>query len=46
MMHYDIKRLPLLKAERKSKPREYMFTALDDFSGEQNGAVLPRVRTY
>ena len=41
MMHYDTKRLPLLKGERKNKPREYMFIAIDDFSREQNGAVLP-----
>jgi transposase InsO family protein len=41
MMHYDTKRLPLLKGERKDRPREYLFIAIDDFSRELYAGILP-----
>ena len=41
LMHYDTKRLPLLKGEKKDKPREYLFIAIDDFSRELYAGILP-----
>jgi transposase InsO family protein len=34
MVHFDTKRLPLLKGEKKSDEREYLFVAIDDYSRE------------
>ncbi|QOJ20130.1 MAG: transposase family protein [Gammaproteobacteria bacterium] len=34
LVHLDTKRLPLLKGQSANKPREYLFVAIDDFSGE------------
>ncbi len=34
LVHFDTKRLPLLKDEDTSRPREYLFVAIDDFSRE------------
>jgi len=41
MMHFDTKRLPLLKGEGNTMPREYLFVAIDDFSRELYAAILP-----
>ena len=41
LVHFDTKRLPLLKGEQKDKPREYLFVAIDDFSRELYAAILP-----
>jgi len=41
MMHFDTKRLPLLKGERKDMPREYLFVGIDDCSRELYAAILP-----
>lgn len=32
MVHFDTKRLPLLKGEVKTLPRDYLFIGIDDFS--------------
>ena len=31
-VHFDTKRLPLLKGQSANEPREYLFVAIDDFS--------------
>ncbi len=41
MVHFDTKRLPLLKGESKQKPRDYLFVGIDDFSRELFAAILP-----
>lgn len=41
MLHFDTKRLPLLKGESKDKPRDYLFVGIDDFSRELYAAILP-----
>jgi transposase InsO family protein len=41
MIHFDTKRLPLLKGESKDKPRDYLFVGIDDFSRELYAAILP-----
>ena len=41
MLHVDTKRLPLLKGEKKTGNREYLFVAIDDFSRELYAAILP-----
>lgn len=41
MLHVDTKRLPLLKGEKKTGSREYLFVAIDDFSRELYAAILP-----
>lgn len=41
LVHFDTKRLPLLKGEQKDKPRDYLFVAIDDFSRELYAAILP-----
>ena len=41
MMHFDTKRLLLLKGERKDKLRDYLFVGIDDFSRELYAAILP-----
>ena len=33
LVHFDSKRLPLLKGQSANEPREYLFVAIDDFSG-------------
>ena len=32
LVHFDTKRLPLLKSESPNSPREHLFVAIDDFS--------------
>lgn len=34
MIHFDTKRLPLLKGENSKEAREYLFVGIDDFSRE------------
>lgn len=41
MLHVDTKRLPLLKGEKPTKTREYLFAGIDDFSRELYGVILP-----
>jgi len=41
MLHFDTKRLPLLKGEKKAENRQYLFVAIDDFSRELFAAILP-----
>lgn len=41
MVHFDTKRLPKLKGEDNTTPREYLFVAIDDFSRELYAAILP-----
>ena len=41
MVHFDTKRLPLLKGENKTLPRDYLFAGIDDFSRELYAAILP-----
>jgi len=41
LIHFDTKRLPLLKNEVKTNPREYLFVAIDDHSRELFAAILP-----
>ena len=41
LMHVDTKRLPLLKGQNNTQPREYLFVAIDDYSRELYAAILP-----
>ena len=41
LMHFDTKRLPLLKGQSPTQPGEYLFVAIDDFSRELYAAILP-----
>ena len=41
MVHVDTKRLPLLKGQKSTDKREYLFVAIDDFSRELYAAILP-----
>ena len=41
MVHFDTKRLPLLKGESKSILREYLFVGIDDFSRELYAGIFP-----
>lgn len=41
LVHFDTKRLPLIKGENKFSAREYLFVAIDDFSRELYAAILP-----
>lgn len=41
MVHFDTKRLPLLKGEISTLPRDYLFVGIDDFSRELYAAILP-----
>ncbi|SDY29568.1 DDE-type integrase/transposase/recombinase [Nitrosomonas sp. Nm33] len=41
LVHFDTKRLPLLKGQSPTQPREYLFVAVDDFSRELYAAILP-----
>ena len=40
LVHFDTKRLPLLKGEVKNKPRDYLFVAIDDFSRELYAGIF------
>lgn len=41
LVHFDTKRLPLLKGETKTGPRDYLFVAIDDFSRELYAGIFP-----
>lgn len=41
MVHVDTKRLPLLKGQKSTDRREYLFVAIDDFSRELYAAIMP-----
>ena len=41
MLHLDFKRLPLLKGQDHTTPRDYLFVAIDDYSRELYAAILP-----
>lgn len=41
LVHFDTKRLPLLKGQSANKPREYLFVAIDDFSRELYADIFP-----
>lgn len=46
MIHFDTKRLPLLKGESPKENHEYLFVAIDDFSRELFAAILPDKTQY
>lgn len=46
MIHFDTKRLPLLKGETPRENREYLFVGIDDFSRELYAAILPDKTQY
>jgi len=46
MLHGDTKRLPLLDGESPKNNHEYLFVAIDDFSRELYGAILPDKTQY
>lgn len=41
LVHLDTKRLPLLKGQKTTDKRDYLFVAIDDFSRELYAAILP-----
>ena len=41
MVHVDTKRLPLLKGQKSTDAREYLFVGIDDFSRELYAAIMP-----
>ena len=41
LVHLDTKRLPLLKGQKVTDKRDYLFVAIDDFSREPYAAILP-----
>jgi len=36
MVHFDTKRLPLLKGEISTLPRDHLFVGIDDFSPKRS----------
>ena len=44
LVHFDTKRLPLIKGENKFSAREYLFVAIDDFSRELYAAILFQIK--
>lgn len=46
MIHFDTKRLPILKGESPRATHEYLFVAIDDFSRELFAAILPDRTQY
>ena len=41
LVHFDTKRLPLLKGQNRQSNREYLFVGIDDFSRELYADILP-----
>jgi len=41
MIHFDTKRLALLKGENRTMQRDYLFVGIDDFSRELYAAIFP-----
>lgn len=46
MVHFDTKRLPLLKGESPKQTHEYLFIGIDDFSRELFAGILPDKTQY
>lgn len=46
LIHFDSKRLPLLKGEDQALPREYLFVAIDDYSRELYAGIFPDKTQY
>ena len=46
LIHFDTKRLPLLTGEAASRPREYLFVGIDDFSRELYAGIYPDKTQY
>ena len=46
MMHFDTKKLPMIEGEDKTKPREYLFVAIDDYSRDLYADILPDKTQY
>jgi len=46
MVHFDTKRLPLLKGESRTSPMEYLFVGIDDFSRELYAWIYPDKTQY
>ena len=46
LIHFDTKHLPLLKGEDLTRPREYLFVAIDDFSRELYAGIYPDKTQY
>ena len=46
LVHFDTKRLPLIKGEDQTLPREYLFVAIDDFSRELYAGIFPDKTQY
>lgn len=46
LVHFDTKRLPLLKGEESTRPGEYLFVAVDDFSRELYAGIYPDKTQY
>jgi transposase InsO family protein len=41
LVHFDTKRLPLLKGQSANQPREYLLVGIDDFSRELYAGIFP-----
>ena len=41
LVHFETKRLPYLKGEDQTLPREYLFVAIDDYSRELYAGIFP-----
>lgn len=46
LVHFDTKRLPFLTGEDASRPREYLFVGIDDFSRELYAGIYPDKTQY
>ena len=46
LVHFDSKRLPLLKGEDHTLSRDYLFIAIDDFSRELYAGIFPDKTQY
>jgi len=46
LVHFDTKRLPFLKGEDSTRPREYLFVGIDDFSRELYAGIYPDKTQY
>jgi transposase InsO family protein len=46
LVHFDTKRLPLLKGEDQTQLREYLFVAIDDYSRELYAGIFPDKTQY
>jgi len=46
LVHFDSKRLPLIKGEDQTQPREHLFVAIDDYSRELYAGIFPDKTQY